>query len=711
MKNLQKIILSILAIYIFSCSSEELNAPFEVGSPNNSLRAVISMDGGVPYYSLTFNGTLIVDNSRLGINTDKFSLSDQLKVIKVKRRSQNKRWDQVWGEQKIVQDNHNELELTLLCTVEKNKMILRFRMFNDGMGFRYEIPKQGKISDFTILDELTEFNLAEDSPSWWIPAYAYRRYEFLYANTLISEISRDKFSELVENLSGPRIGPEAVQTPFTTQRKDGTVITIHEANLTNYSSMALKATGTKKLECDLFPWSDGTKVKTSVPMQSPWRTVIVGANPRDIVMSTLTLNLNEPNKLSNTSWIEPGKYIGIWWEMIGTNQSTWGSGQNHGATTEKVMKYIDFGSEHGFKGVLVEGWNKGWDQNWCCNGEGEDFGFYHPHPDFDYKLVREYAKEKNIRIVGHHETGTQIENYERQLDSAFAYCQRNGIRVVKTGYVNDGSQNIKRTGEDGKIYKEWHHGQYMVEHFRKVLETAAKYEVSIVVHEPIKDTGIRRTFPNMISREGARGQEFNGFMGSKDNNKPNHSTILPFTRLISSPMDYTPGIFNLTEYRYFAPDNRKINLNHQIPSTISKELALYVVIYAPVQMAADLPENYEGHPAFQFIKEVPTDWETSICINGEIGEYITMVRKDINSDDWYLGSITNEDSRVLSVGLSFLDSDKQYNATVYKDPETGGWMKRPEEVVIQSQLVDSGSDLRIVIPSGGGQAIRFSPVN
>jgi len=711
MRNLQIIIFSILAIYIFSCSSENLNVPFEITSPNNSLSAVISLDGGVPYYSLTFNGTLIIDNSRLGINTDKFLLSDNLKVIKANTRSQNNSWDQVWGEQKIVNDNHNELELTLLCTNEKNKMILRFRMFNDGMGFRYEIPKQKNISDFTILDELTEFNLAEDSPSWWIPAYAYRRYEFLYANTLISEISRDKFSELVENLNTPRIGPEAVQTPFTIQRKDGTVITIHEANLTNYSSMALKATGTKRLECDLFPWSDGTKVKTSAPMKSPWRTIIVGANPSDIVMSTLTLNLNEPNKLPNTSWIEPGKYIGVWWEMIGTNQSTWGSGPNHGAKTEKVMKYIDFGSKHGFKGVLVEGWNKGWDQNWCCNGEGEDFGFYHPHPDFDHEMVRDYAKEKNIRIIGHHETGTQIENYERQLDSAFAYCQRNGIRVVKTGYVNDGSQNIKRTGEDGKIYKEWHHGQYMVEHFRKVLETAAKYEVSIVVHEPIKDTGIRRTFPNMISREGARGQEFNGFMGTKDNNKPNHSTILPFTRLISSPMDYTPGIFNLTEYRYFAPDNRKINLNHQIPSTISKELALYVVIYAPVQMAADLPENYEGHPSFQFIKDVPTDWENSVCINGEIGEYITMVRKDINSDDWYLGSITNENSRVLSVSLSFLDSDKQYNATVYKDPETGGWKKRPEEVVIQSQLVDSGSELSIVIPPGGGQAIRFSPAN
>ena len=710
MQNFQKITFPIISILIFSCSSEELDTPFEIRSPNNSLSAVVSMDEGVPYYSLSFNGTLVVDKSRLGINTDKFLLSDQLQVIKAKRRSQNKSWNQVWGEQKTIQDNYNELELTLLSNPENHKMILRFKVFNDGIGFRYEFPKQRKISDFTILDEITEFNLEEDSPSWWIPAYAYRRYEFLYANTLISEISRDKFSDLVENLSGTRIGPEAVQTPFTTQRKDGTVITIHEANLANYSSMALKATGTKKLECDLFPWSDGTKVKTSAPMKSPWRTIIVGANPSDIVMSTLTLNLNDPNKLSNTSWIEPGKYIGVWWEMIGTNQSTWNSGPNHGATTEKVMKYIDFGSKHGFKGVLVEGWNKGWDQNWCCTGDGEDFGFYHPHPDFDHKMIRDYAKQKGIRIVGHHETGTQIENYESQLDSAFAYCQRNGIRVVKTGYVNDGSQNIKRTGEDGKIYKEWHHGQYMVEHFRKVLETATKYEVSIVVHEPIKDTGLRRTYPNMVSREGARGQEFNGFMGINDNNKPNHTTILPFTRLVSSPMDYTPGIFNLAEYRYVSPDNREINLNHQIPSTISKELAHYVVIYAPVQMAADLPENYEGHPAFQFIKDVPVDWETSICLNGKIGQYITMVRKDIDSDDWYLGSITNEKTRELTVSLSFLDTGVQYNATVYRDPEAGGWKKKPEEIIIEYQSVNSQSNLSILLQPGGGQAIKFSPI-
>ena len=313
---------------------------------------------------------------------------------------------------------------------------------------------------------------------------------------------------------------------------------------------------------------------------------------------------------------------------------------------------------------MVEGWNTGWDENWCCTGDGETFGFYNPHPEYDSEEVHDYAKKKGIRIVGHHETGTQIANYESQLDSAFAYCQRNGIRVVKTGYVNDGSQNIKRIDENGILQREWHHGQFMVEHFRKVLETAAKYEVSLVVHEPIKDTGLRRTFPNMMSREGAKGQEFNGFMSSKDNNKPNHTTIIPFTRLLSSPMDYTPGIFNLVDYRYNSPEDRKINPNHRIPSTISKELALYVVIYAPVQMAADLPINYEGNPAFQFILDVPTDWEETKVLNGEIGEFITIARKDINSDSWYIGSITNEDGRSIEIEMNFLNDNATYELSL-----------------------------------------------
>ena len=697
-------------VFSISCVYNDLNRDYYLLSPDESLSFTFHSDEQKISYSLKKNNQLLIEKSLLGILTDQFDLSDDLTINKVQRSSKNETWTQVWGEQKHITDNHNELAVYLSSKTNQMEMIIRFRLFNDGLGFRYELPEQKELNNFKILDELTEFNFSEDSQSWWIPAYSYRRFEFLYANTLISDISRDTYSRLVENLTGPRLGPEAVHTPFTVQRNDGICIAIHEANLTNYSSMTLQASGTSKMECDLIPWSDGTKVYATLPFQSPWRTILVGSNPAELAMSTLTLNLNEPNKLSNTDWIEPGKYIGIWWEMIGTNQSTWGSGAHHGAKTQKVRDYIDFGSTYGFKGVLVEGWNTGWDVNWCCSGDGEAFDFYHSHPDFDSKEVKEYARKKNIRIIGHHETGGQIQNYESQLDSAFAYAQRNDIRVIKTGYVNDVSQNISRIGADGKVYKEWHHGQYMVEHFRKVIETAAKYQVSLVPHEPIKDTGIRRTYPNILSREGAKGQEFNGFMSTKDNNKPNHTTILPFTRLLSSPMDYTPGIFNIKEYRYHSPDDRTINTNHHIPSTISKELALYIVVYAPVQMAADLPENYVDHPAFQFILDVPTDWEQTVVLNGEIGQYITTVRKDNHSDDWYLGSITNEKGRNLNLNLSFLDSGVRYQATIYKDPTNGGWQSNPEEVVIETIVVEKNDVYKLSLMPGGGQAIRFSPM-
>ena len=705
--DLIKSLLFITVLTIFSSCNVGWHQGFS--SHDGSLVLTVENINGMLTYSLSKNEKVIIENSRLGIKADKFDLSDGLKAITWDSKEHEGKWTQVWGEQKEVEDNYGEMLVGLTSNKNDFKMNVRVRLFDDGLGFRYEIPEQDGIDSYNILDEITEFNFAEDSPSWWIPAYAYRRYEFLYANTLISEISRDKFSELVENLNGPRIGPEAVHTPFTTQRKDGIAIAIHEANLANYSSMTLKANGTKNMECDLMPWSDGVKVKAKGPLNTPWRTIIVGETAADLPLSTLTLNLNEPNKLENTDWIKPGKYIGLWWEMIGTNQSTWGSGPHHGAQTERVKEYIDFGSKYGFDGVLVEGWNTGWDENWCCTGDGENFGFYEPHPEFDNEEIAEYAWKNGIRIVGHHETGTQIANYEAQLDSAFAYCRKNGIRVVKTGYVNDGSKNIKRIDEDGNVQKEWHHGQYMVEHFRKVLETAAKYEVSIVVHEPIKDTGLRRTYPNMVSREGARGQEFNGFMPIDVHNKPDHTTILPFTRLICAPMDYTSGIFNLKDYRYNSPDDRTINTNHHIPSTISKELAHYVVIYAPVQMAADLPENYKGNPAFQFILDVPTDWEETKILNGEIGKYITTVRKDRNSDDWYLGSITNENARKLDVQMSFLESGKEYNATIYKDPIDGGWETKPEEVIISNVQFKQGDQYTIELPPGGGQAIRFTP--
>ena len=685
-----------------------------VFSPDKSLELNILIDKmGSLRYSLNKNNTMIIEPSLLGIKTDQFNLTSNFKIKKIEQSSNNETWEQVWGEQKIISDKYNELALSITSEDNNLDMIVHFKLFNDGLGFRYEIPKQNNLdNNYNILDEITEFNFSEDSRSWWIPAYAYRRYEFLYANTLISEISRDKFSDLVEYLNPDDfIGPEAVQTPFTTQRSDGITIAIHEANLTNYSSMTLKTDGTKNMKCDLIPWSDGIKVRVnSQPLVTPWRTIIIGNSPSEIAMSTLTLNLNEPNKLINTDWIKPGKYIGLWWEMIGTNESSWGSGAHHGAKTEKVLKYLDFGSKYNFDGVLVEGWNTGWDDNWCCTGEGGDFDFYHTHPDFDNKVITKYAKNKNIRLIGHHETGSQIANYESQLDSAFAYCNKNNIRVVKTGYVNDGVQNIRRIDKNGIIHKEWHHGQFMVEHFRKVLETAAKYQVSIVVHEPIKDTGLRRTYPNMLSREGARGQEFNGFMPKDWNNKPNHTTILPFTRLISSPMDYTPGIFNLKDYRYNSNDDKTINTDHHIPSTIAKELALYVVIYAPVQMAADLPSNYEGHPAFQFILDVPTDWEKTYVLNGEIGEYITTVRKDINSNDWYLGSITNENARELDIEFSFLDPNKTYNASIYKEPLNGGWESKPEEIIIEKTSVVSGQNYKLILPPGGGQAIHFKEV-
>ena len=709
MKVFQYLLFCITLLIFTSCVYNNLNSNHYLLSPDESLSFTLHTDQESISYSLTKDGNTLINQSQLGIVADQFEFANDIQIENVTRSRNNTTWTQVWGEQKQIVDHHNELAIHVTSNSNNIQMIIRFRLFNDGLGFRYEIPEHKELNEFKILDELTEFNFAEDATSWWIPAYSYRRFEFLYANTLISEISRDTYSKLVENLNGPRLGPEAVHTPFTVQRDDGICIAIHEANLTNYSSMTLQATGTSKMECDLIPWSDGTKVRTRMPLLTPWRTIIVGNNPAELAMSTLTLNLNEPNQLTNTDWIEPGKYIGIWWEMIGTNQSTWGSGAHHGAKTEKVKEYIDFGSKHGFKGVLVEGWNTGWDVNWCCSGDGEAFDFYHSHPDFDTEEITEYAKKNNIRIIGHHETGGQIQNYESQLDSAFAYAQRNDIRVIKTGYVNDVSQNINRFAADGKVYKEWHHGQYMVEHFRKVIETAAKYQVSLVPHEPIKDTGIRRTYPNILSREGAKGQEFNGFMSTKDNNKPNHTTILPFTRLLSSPMDYTPGIFNIKEYRYHSPDDRTINTNHHIPSTISKELALYVVIYAPVQMAADLPENYTGHPAFQFILDVPTDWEKTIVLNGEIGQHITTVRKDNHSDDWYLGSITNENGRDLIINLSFLDPGIKYNATIYKDPDDGGWKSNPEKVIIDNIIIEKDSDYRLTLAPGGGQAIRFSP--
>jgi len=416
---------------------------------------------------------------------------------------------------------------------------------------------------------------------------------------------------------------------------------------------------------------------------------LIAAEAKGLLTSTMILNLNEPCRIEDTSWIKPGKYIGIWWGMhIG--KYTWSSGPRHGATTENTKRYIDFAAENGFDGVLVEGWNLGWDGNWFA--DGSHFQFTIPHPDFDIEEICRYCAEKGVYLIGHHETGADIDNYERQLDSAFEYYERLGVRAVKTGYVGH------RTNE-----YEWHHGQYMVEHYRKVVEEAARHRLMIIAHEPIKPTGIRRTWPNMISREGARGQEYNAWSGD-GGNPPDHTTILPFTRMLGGPFDFTPGIFDLFFEEAGRPKNR-------VNTTLAKQLALYVVIYAPMQMAADLPENYEGKAAFQFIRDVPTDWEESLALHGAIGDYVTFARKERGGDDWYIGSITDEEGRTLHASLDFLDEGREYEAVIYADGQGSDWRTAPLEIDISRIRVDSSTTLDLRLAPGGGQAIRIRPLN
>ncbi|MEE8391240.1 MAG: glycoside hydrolase family 97 catalytic domain-containing protein, partial [Anaerolineae bacterium] len=431
--------------------------------------------------------------------------------------------------------------------------------------------------------------------------------------------------------------------------------------------------------------------------QTPWRTIQIAESAGDLITSYLILNLNEPNRLEDVSWIEPGKYVGIWWAMH-IDKYTWGSGPTHGATTKNAKGTIDFAAEYGFPGVLIEGWNVGWDGEWYEHGER--FSFTTPYEDFDIEELSAYAAAKGVKLIGHHETGAAVMNYEQQLNDAFAYYRDLGIDTVKTGYVGWG-QGIKRRNEEGRLVGlEWHHGQYMVRHYRKVVETAARYHIMLDVHEPIKDTGIRRTYPNMMTREGARGQEYNAW-SADGGNPPEHTTILPFTRMLAGPFDFTPGIFDLffEEYR---PHNR-------VNTTLAKQLALYVVIYSPLHMAADLPENYKDHPAFQFIVDVPVDWQDTKVLHGEIGDYVTIARQDRNSEDWYIGSITDEQGRTLEAACTFLEPERKYVAEIYADGADADWKSDPLSINVYKALVDSNTVLTLRLAPGGGQAIRIRP--
>ncbi len=608
------------------------------------------------------------------------SFGESLQLVGVEESNVNQEWIQPWGEKRVIRDSHAELRITLRQRRSPHRqMTVVFRVFNDGLGFRYEWPLQSDLAEFAIRDELTEFRVAGDPDCWWIPAFQDNRYEYLYQKTKLSEAP-------------------TIHTPATMRTREGVHLCIHEAALTNFASMTLAKGHSNAREADLVPWSDGVRVRAATPFRSPWRTIQVSPTAAGLLDSYLILNLNEPCTLFDTSWIEPGKYAGVWWEMH-LNTKTWGSGDNHGATTENTMKHIDFAAANGMSGVLVEGWNHGWDGNWIENGNG--FSFTEPYADFDLNRVAQYARDKNVRLIGHHETAGGIVNYERQLSAAFALYEQVGVRAVKTGYVAYGT-DIMPLGVEDVSKGEWHHGQFMVRHYRRVIEEAAKHRIMLNVHEPIKDTGIRRTYPNMMTREGARGQEYNAW--SEDGgNPPDHTTILPFTRMMAGPMDFCPGLFDLL-YEQERPANR-------VNTTLAKQLALYVVLYSPLQMAPDLPENYEDRQdALQFIRDVPADWEDTKPLAGEIGDYVVVARQRRGGDDWFLGAVTDENAREISVPLDFLEAGKPYLAEVYADGPGADWEENPYDYTVAQREVVGGEKLDIWLAPGGGCAVRLVPL-
>ena len=641
-----------------------------VKSPNGKLALKVSVVKGTAYYELSRNGKVVVSPSSLGFTLRNApSLDRNFSIARKAVRGINEKWEQPWGERRWVVNQCNELVVDLQETTKPNrKLTVVFRVFNDGLGFRYVFPKQQGVDSVIVDGEETQFNLPTAKNIWWIPVHRDNSfYESIPRYTSMASI-------------------DTVNTPATIETSDGLYLAIHEANLTDYASMTLLSTGVGRLKSELVPWrSTGVKVYAKAPFSSPWRTIIVAEKPGDLITSNIMLNLNEPSKIKDASWIKPGKYIGVWWGMH-INKFTWGQGSKHGANTQTVKEYIDFAAQNGFSGVLVEGWNEGWDGDWVA--EGYKFSFTKAYPDFDLPEICRYAASKNVKLIGHHETGGFATNYENQLEDAFKLYQQHGVNAVKTGYVNKYL--------DGK---EWHDGQYGVRHYRKVVEAAARYGIMVDNHEPVKPTGLCRTFPNFMTQEGGRGQEFDAW--SEDGgNKPGYTTVIPFTRMLAGPFDFTPGTFN------FENTGRK---GTRVQTTLAKQLALMVVIYSPLQMASDLPESYSGKPAFQFIKDVPCDWEESLVLNGEIGKFVTFARKDRNAHAWYVGSITNEDERVLQLPLSFLDRGKKYVAQIYADGADADWKTNPYSVDINANEVDAATVLTLRLAKGGGVAIRIIP--
>lgn len=654
-----------LSVFLFSCGKTENNVSHTIASPNKKNTIIFNVNNGVATYAVNHGETKVLLPSQLGFvfkNND--SLANNFEIMKVEESSFDETWEQVWGEKKSIQNNYKQLAVTLQ---EKNKskrtLEVQFRAFDDGIAFRYIFPQQGKDS-LVIMDELSEFNLANDGEAWWIGAYQDNRYEYLTTKSPVSTL-------------------DTVHTPLTIKSKNGLSLSFHEANLKDFASMTLARTSGTNLKADLVPWADGDRVKTNGSFTTPWRTLQIAEKDGDLITSYLILNLNDPNKIEDTSWIKPSKYLGIWWGMHIGKYTFWES-PTQGATTKNAKEYIDYCEKLGIDHLLIEGWNKGWTPAWYENAM-HMFSFTDAADNFNLVEVTDYAKSKGVSIIGYHETGSNIINYLEQIDAGMQLYQDVGIHDVKIGQV--GSRlNMK----------EWHHGQFGVNYYRFVLNKALEHKLTVNFHEPIKDTGERRTYPNMMAREGARGQEYNAW---SDGNPPSHTATIPFTRMLSGPMDFTPGVLDVEIKQGFE--------GRDVHTTTAKQLALYVVLYSPIQMLADLPENYDGNPAFKFLQDVPVDWDDTKVLNAEIGEYITTARKDRFSEDWYLGSLTNEKSRSFNIALTFLNHNTSYEAQIYADAEGITWNKNATKVVISSKEVTSKDILQIKLAEGGGTAIRF----
>lgn len=677
MNTYSVLVLALGVLLLPAASAESLT------SPDGRTRVVIDVSAtGSPYYEVFRDDEQLLNRSLLGLLfREHAGLDCCFAISETVADEVEQKWEQPWGERRVVTDRYNELLVNFQASDKpRRRFALRLRAYDDGIGFRYEVPRQRGYRAVDIVEELTQFHLntGENSTAWWIPGRRFNRYEYLYNTTAPAAI-------------------EMAHTPMTVRYGSGTHISLHEAALVDYAAYVLDQRRPNVFETNLTPWSDGVRVKTQTPFNTPWRTIQIADDAAGLINSSLILNLNEPNALGDVSWVQPGKYIGIWWAMH-IRERTWASGPQHGATTAETREYIDFAAEHGFDGVLVEGWNLGWDGDWFFNGDV--FSFTQSYPDFDLAAVTNYAHEKGVRLIGHHETSGNISNYERQMDAAYKLYESVGVTQIKSGYVADAG-DIKWVDEQGVAHYEWHDGQFMVRHYLDAVRKAAEYGISLNPHEPIKDTGLRRTYPNWMTREGVRGQEFNAW--GDPPNSPEHTAIIPYTRMLSGPADFTPGIFNLT---FQGMDSQQ-----RVQTTLAKQLALYVVLYSPLQMAADLPQNYLRYPdMFQFIKDVPADWEQSIALDGEVGDFLVMARQDRNSDDWYLGAVTDEQSRTVSAPLRFLDKDRDYKATIYRDGAEGHWESNPYDYVVEEQQVQANDVLVLDLAAGGGAAVRITPL-